>query len=296
MLRKLNILLILAALGLSATPASALFDQTVVNPRGRAMGETGVSVQDDAFAAFINPGQLGGTDHGAAAVTYVQPFGADFTDFFYAGAALPVHPKYGNLGVGLSHFKVEYEGTKLLQETQLTLAHGFNLWTDIHSRVDFGWALNLYSAELGESVSGIDPGNATAFGVDLGMSVTVHRRTQIGFQVKNVNNPMIGVDEEELRRRLVAGAAYQPYEGVTTTFEIENELGEDVRYHGGLEMFLVEGFALRAGVLTNPNRLTAGFGYTHSNFGVNYGFSTGGGVLDATHQFGLHFAWGGEAQ
>ena len=71
MLRKLNILLILAALGLSATPASALFDQTVVNPRGRAMGETGVSVQDDAFAAFINPGQLGGTDHGAAAVTYL---------------------------------------------------------------------------------------------------------------------------------------------------------------------------------------------------------------------------------
>jgi hypothetical protein len=42
--------------------------------------------------------------------------------------------------------------------------------------------------------------------------------------------------------------------------------------------------------------LTGGFGYTFENFGVNYGFSTGGGTLDSTHQFGLQFAWGGEAQ
>ena len=56
------------------------------------------------------------------------------------------------------------------------------------------------------------------------------------------------------------------------------------------------GFALRAGVLTNPNKLTAGFGYAIAGFGFDYGFSTGGGTLDSTHQFGLNYAWGGEAQ
>ena len=61
-------------------------------------------------------------------------------------------------------------------------------------------------------------------------------------------------------------------------------------------MLIVENFALRAGVLTNPNKLTAGFGYSLSGLGVQYGFSTGGGTLDSTHQFGLNYTWGGEAQ
>jgi hypothetical protein len=288
--------MILLALGLSAAPAMALFDQSVINPRSRAMGETGVAVTDPAFAAFVNPGQLGRVLNGSVAASYVQPFRLDYTDFFFLGAAMPIDAKYGNLGVGLSNFKVSYQDVDLLKETQFTLAHGFNLYNDIHSRVDFGYAVNLYSIELGESVSGIDPGSELAFGVDTGMLITVHERTHIGFQVKNLNNPIIGLDQEELRRRLVGGVSYEPYEGVVTTFEIDNELGEDVQYHGGLETTIAEGFFLRAGVATGLNKLTGGFGYTFENFGVNYGFSTGGGTLDSTHQFGLQFAWGGEAQ
>ena len=77
MIRKLTQIMILAALALAAVPASALFDQTVVNPRGRAMGETGVSAPDAAFAAYINPGQLGDVTESAVAVSYVQPFRAE---------------------------------------------------------------------------------------------------------------------------------------------------------------------------------------------------------------------------
>ncbi len=293
MIRKLTFIAILATLALAAGPASALFDESVVNPRSRAMGETGVSVADYAFAAVTNPGQLGAVTRGEATATYVQPFGLDFHDFYFAGVAIPINRKYGNLGLGLSHYKVDFQDVTLQQETQLTLAHGFNLYNDIHSRVDFGYALNLYSVEFAESVSGLDPGNANTVGFDLGMAITVHKRTHIGFQVKNL---MIGLDQEELRQRLVAGVSYEPYEGVTTSFEFNNELGEDIQYRGGVEMTIVEGFALRTGVVTGPNKLTGGFGYTFQDIGVNYGFSTGGGVLDSTHHFGLSFAWGGEAQ
>jgi hypothetical protein len=296
MIRNLTFIMILAALGLSAGSASALFDQTVINPRARAMGEAGVAVADNAFAAFTNAGHLGQVDRGAVTATYVRPFSLNFSEFYYAGAVIPIDAKYGNLGVGLSQFKVDYENVSLLTETQLALAHGFNLYEDIHSRVDVGYTLNLYSAEMGQSISGIDPGSANTVGIDFGLAFIVHKRTHIGVQVKNVNNPMIGIDVEELRQRLVAGVSYEPYEGVITTFEFDNELGQDVQYHGGLEMMVVEGFALRAGVVTGPNKLTGGFGYTLENIGVNYGFSTGGGALDNTHQFGLHYAWGGEAQ
>ena len=86
MIRKLTLILILATLGLSAGPASALFDNTVVSPRYRAMGESSVAVQDAAFAAFVNPAQMGDVDRGKVAATYVQPFRLDFTDFYYLGA------------------------------------------------------------------------------------------------------------------------------------------------------------------------------------------------------------------
>lgn len=166
----------------------------------------------------------------------------------------------------------------------------------MHSRVDVGATLNMYHLKFGETVSGLDPGNDSALGIDLGLLVTVHERTKLGVMVKNLNNPNIGVDEEELAHRLVAGISYEPYEGVITTFEFDNELGQDTQYHGGIEMFVAEGFALRAGVITNPSKLTAGFGYALNRFALNYGFSTGGGTLESTHQFGVQVSWGGEAQ
>ena len=296
MIRKLTYLVILATLGLSALPASAFFENTVVSPRARAMGESSVAVQDAAYAAFYNPAQLGDLTSGKAAVSYVRPFRLDFTDFFYVGTGIPISEKWGNLGVAMSDFKVSYRDTSLLKETQVTLAHGFRLYSDYHSRIDFGWAVNMYNVDLGKSITDYDPGSDSAFGLDLAFMMTLHKRTRLGFLVKNINNPKIGLDNEELRQRLVAGISYEPYDGVITTFEFDNELGMDTQYRGGVDMIIVTGFALRAGVLTNPNKVTAGFGYSTHGFGFDYGFSTGGGTLDGSHQFALNFAWGGEAK
>jgi hypothetical protein len=295
MFRKLTILLVLAALGLSAGSAQAYFENTVISPRSRGMGESAVAVPDGMSAAFLNPAHLVSVASPTLGSAYVQPFRVDFADFYYLGGALPVSSRWGNFGFGFSNFQVEYMDVELLKETQLSLAHGVNLYEDIHSSVDFGWSLSMYNVEAGETIDGEDPGSATAFGVDVGMLMTLHTRTRVGFQIKNLNNPMIGFDEEELARRLVGGVSYEPYAGVITTFEIENELDQETQYHGGVEFHVIEGFALRAGVVTNPSKLTGGFGYTFDRFALQYGFSTGGGVLESTHQFGLNFAWGGEA-
>jgi len=296
MIRKLTIILTLVTLGLSAVPASAFFENTVVSPRARGMGQASVAVQDASYASFQNPGHLGSITEGEVAATYVQPFTLDFTDFYFAGAGIPLSEKWGNVGVGMSIFKVGYQDTSLLKETQLTVAHGFGLYNGFHSRIDFGYALNFYNVDLGQSLDGYDPGSATVFSIDVGFSMLLHKRTHLGFQVKNLTNPQIGEDNEDLGRRLIAGISYEPYDGVITTFEFDNELGEDVQYRGGVEMHVVEGFALRAGVLTNPNILTAGFGYASHGIGFDYGYSTGGGTLDGTHHFGLRYAWGGEAK
>ena len=296
MFRKLTTILVLAALGLSAGTAQAYFERTVVNPRGLGMGESAVAVPDMHSAAFLNPAQLASASRFSLGTSYMQPWGQDFSDFIYLGGGVPVNTRYGNFGFGFSNMQVEWQDVELLKETQLTVAHGVTLFEDMHSTIDAGWSLSMYNVEAGQTVNEIDPGQATAFGVDFGLLVTLHERTRLGFQVKNLNNPQIGEDEEELSRRLVGGVSYEPYDGVITTFEIENDLYEQVQYHGGMEFELMPGFALRTGIVTNPNKVTGGFGYTFDRFSLQYGFSTGGGVLDNTHQFGLNVAWGGEAQ
>ncbi len=294
MIRKSTILLILAGLVLAA-PAGAFFESTPVSARSRAMGGAYVAVPDAAYAAFHNAAWLADVPTGEAAVSYVRPFGYSFNDFYTAGAAFPLEGKFGNLGVGVTHFKVAAGDTTLLNETQVSLAHGFELFSDFHSRICFGWALNLYSVKAGQSVSGLEPGSDTAVGLDIGLSMLLHKRTRAGFQVRNLNNPTIGLDGQELNQTLTGGLAYEPYDGVITTFEFDNQLGFQTQYHGGLEMTVMPGFALRAGVVTDPSRLTGGFGYRSGRVGVDYGFSTGGGTLDSTHQFGMRLTWGGEA-
>jgi hypothetical protein len=44
---------------------------------------------------------------------------------------------------------------------------------------------------------------------------------------------------------------------------------------------------LRFGIETEPSKLTGGFGLHLPKVSIDYGFSTGGGVLDASHHFGL---------
>ncbi len=289
-------LLVLAVLGLWSGTAAAFFENTTVNPGARGMGEAGVAVVDAAYAPMVNPAQLARTTQGVGALSYMRPFGYDFSDFMFAGAALPVNQKYGSFGLAISHFKVSYEDTDLLSETQVSLGHGLNLFSDMHSTVDFGYSLNMYNVDLGETVDEVDPGSDSVVGVDVGLLVTVHKRTHLAFRVHNINNPDIGLDNEELGRRLTAGVAYEPYDGVVTTFEFDNELGQELQYHGGVAFRVVEGFMLRAGMSTNPSKLAGGFSYALNDLSFDYAFSTGGGTLDSTHQFGLKFAWGGEAQ
>ncbi len=302
MKRKLILFLAATALGLSALPALAAFENVDVSPRARAMGDAGVAVADDAFAPYFNPAGLALAASPQVGSSYLRPYGLDFADLYYFGAAVPMAPRLGALGFGLRRFAVEYEGADLQTETTFTLSHGILVYEDLHSAVRFGSSLNFHHLEFGETVGGdgegtgnLDPGDDWAVGVDIGLLVTLHSRTRLGVLVKNLNNQQIGIDQEELGQRLHGGISYTPYDGVTTTFEFENPLHGELQYHGGVEFIALEALSLRAGVLTNPHKLTAGFGYQLQGMAVNYGFSTGGGTLDSSHQFGLTFAWGGEA-
>ncbi|NNF08473.1 MAG: hypothetical protein HKN21_17055, partial [Candidatus Eisenbacteria bacterium] len=185
----------------------------------------------------------------------------------------------------------DYRGESLTGETTISLAHGFKLNSDANTELAVGYSLNLYSLDFGKSVTGIDPGSASAVGLNVAATAKVADRTTFGLYAQNLNNASIGsIDEEELHRRVGIGVGYSPYRGVNTVFDISEELGEDFQFRGGTEFQVTDFLWLRSGLRTAPNIYSAGVGISHRGIRVDYGFSTGGGTLDATHQFGIGYA------
>jgi hypothetical protein len=275
----------------AAATAWAAFEDIEVSPRARALGGAWSALRGDAYAVFHNPAGLAWSGRVEAGASTVRPFGYDFSSQSTAAGALALPGRWGGLGVGVRAFGVEYMGETLERETTFGLAQGVHVRRDRQSELAVGWALHLYSLDFGRSVTGIDPGSATAAGISLGAVAVVRERTRLGFHALNFNNPSIGdLDKEELRRRVAAGVSYAPYPGVETVLEIANELGESVQYRGGAEFELAEFLWARAGIKSDPSVFTAGLGLRWKGLQLDYGFSTGGGVLGETHQVGVGYA------
>ena len=288
MRRALAVLLAAAGLAAMVASARAAFEDVEVSPSLRATGGAGLARLGDPYAAFHNPASLPWIGRGEAAASYVQPFQLDFASQSVVVAALRLPGRAGGLAVGWREFGVEYQGVNLTRETTVSVAHGFRLLADRQSELAFGWSAAYYALDYGTSITGLDPGSATTVGLSVGAMATVRDRTRVGMSVLNLNHPMIGDrDKEELQQRMGFGVAYAPYPGVETSLDLVSEVGEDLQWRGGTQVALTDLFFLRGGVRTEPNVVTAGFGLRLAGFTVEYGFSSGGGVLDDTHQIGL---------
>ena len=278
-----------------AAPAQALFDDLPPNPRALALGEALTSFVDDAWAYYYNPAMLPWLEELYGGVSTVQPNGVDFNRQTSLAVASRLEGRAGGVAFGWRNYVVQNGDTDLLRENTLSIAHGFMLFRDASTAASFGWTLNFYHADLaptvgasGDGSDGIDPGAAWAVGIDIGGVVSVYDRTRVGFFTRNLNNPTIGDDEEELQQQLGVGISYRPYAGVTTALDVRNGLGDVFRVHGGLEFEVVPQLELRFGLETEPGRVTGGFAVNLSRVSLDYGFGSGGGVLDTSHQFGVN--------
>ncbi len=267
---------------------ATLFEDLSISPRARAMGEASIAARGDAWAFYHNPAALAFLNHTHVSTSTAEPFNLDFTRLSALGASAKLPGDRGGVAFGYRYFSVDFKDQSLSKEQSLTFAHGITLFQDASSSLHFGWAADFHNLELAETVGGLDPGSAWAVGLNVGVMATLYERTTAGFYIRNMNNPTIGIDQEELTQLVGVGIAYEPYEGVTTTFDIRNQLGEEMRFHGGTEFAVTEYLDLRVGIETDPNKYSFGFGVNVPKVAsLHYAFSSGGGTLDASHQFGV---------
>jgi len=258
-------------------------------PSARARGMSGAFIAscNDPNAIFYNPGALASAEQGIS-LGYAQLFSNGF-QILMSGALAYHLPRIGTISLGMQAMDVEFEGHKLQQEGTYSLAHSFLLMGDVHSMLYVGYGVNLYFLKFGETVGGMDPGNQTTYGVNLGALATLHQRTHIAFAVKNLNNPSMGSDQTfDLPQHLALGVAYEPYDGVITEIDLSQKLGEETKIQAGIEFEVMDNFWLRTGASTYPNSISGGFGLLFKGIKVDYGFSSHP-VLPITHQFSLGY-------
>jgi len=258
-------------------------------PSARARGMSGAFIAscNDPNAIFYNPGALASAEQGIS-LGYARLFNNSF-QILMSGALAYRLPRIGTISLGMQSMDVESEGYKLQQESTYSLAHSFLLIGDVHSKLYVGYGVNLYYLSFGETVGGLDPGNQTTYGVNLGALATLHQRTRIAFAVKNLNNPSMGSDQTfDLQQHLALGIAYEPYDGVITEVDLSQKLGEETKVQAGIEFEVLDNFWLRTGASTYPNTISGGFGILFKGIKIDYGYSNHP-VLSDTHQFSLGY-------
>jgi len=269
-----------------APTAHAVFDDLELSARARGLGGSYAGLSDRADGVFYNPaGLVNVTDYDFTASLF-ELFNLSFLRVNAFAVAVPTE-RWGTFGIGYADLRVEYENTTLSIERTVTASHGIMLMEDLSSSLALGYSVNVYNVDYPTvSVTGLDLGSETTFGLDVGFLAKLQERTTAGVFYKNLNNPEIGVAATDLPQRISGGLAYRPYDGVITAAEVEKELGEAIQFHGGVEFEVAEPLRLRFGAQTKPNLFDAGVALAYRNLVVDVAY-THHPVLDATLHYGL---------
>ncbi len=270
-----------------AAPAHAIFDDLELSPRARGLGGSYSGLSADATAIAYNPAGLADLATRDVYASLFEPFGTDFTRVNFIAMAWPTG-KWGTFGAGYSDFRVDYRDATLSIERTFTASHGFVLMDDLSTSLAFGYSLNVYDLEYPTvSVTGLELGSESTFGLDVGLRARLHERTTAGVFVKNLNNPQMGDPvATDLPQRISGGLAYRPYDGVITAIEIEKEIGKDLQVHGGIECEVAEPLVLRAGGQSNPSLFDVGAGVRVKGVVIDVTY-THHPVLSGTIHYGL---------
>ena len=266
------------------------------NARAVAMGGAYSALARDANALLYNPGGLGRIERHEATFMHNQAYQGVSQEY----AALAVrqgwgaHINYLSFG-GVPRTTVSNPDGAGLGDTGLTdLAFSGGYGRVVVPGLAVGGALKY----IRES---IDKVSAAGYALDLGALYSVERAKGLSLaaSVQNIG-PAVKFQnaKENLPLTIRAGAAYEATireQRCAAAIDIIKERSETVAVAFGAELVAARRFPIRFGYAGRNDAgigLTAGFGYRHDDFSVDYAFVPYGGLGDA-HRISLSVRWGG---
>lgn len=258
-------------------------------PRAAALGESYVSVADDASALYWNPAGLGQLNLHQFALSHHQWFSTT-TDEVLQGA---VSGAKGALGLSLVYSAEQ--GIEAWDENNTYLGD-FSTW-NVVAAAGYGFQL-LPGYHLGAAVKGFynDLYQARGYGggADIGALGRPLTDLAVGIAARNIGVANYDAGLEPLPTEVAAGASYR-YDRLRATFDVVLPLDNNPNLRAGVEYWPVDRLALRLGYRTGPadlttlgflSGLTTGLGVRLGAFGLDYSL-TPYGKLGIAHRIGI---------
>lgn len=294
---------------------AASFLKFTPSPRATAMGESYVSVTEDAYAAYWNPAGLASVEQPEFAATY----NASFADVAhqYVSLAYPLH--YGStLGFSVTRLTIApiqgYDATGLktgnVQSSDMSIGASYGR-TFMKDEIDRP-VLNL-GANLKSVSETLDNASAATLALDLGamyyyrpanywMTKVPAQEFRFGFTVRNLG-PGLKFDKvtSPLPRSATLGASWvsHPQGDSSLIVSLDNTVANDEKYSVslGAEYVAFQLLSFRMGYKSGQaigSGVRFGFGFKFSMMDLDYSMSPFGD-LGSMHKFGLTMKFGAPA-
>ena len=185
---------------------------------------------------------------------------------------------YGTKKAGAFGFLYEEVGYSLHKERTYQISYG----KKINRFMGLGCSVKIYDISI------TNFGSEKTIGLDFSYLTRVYENLNFGLNIKNFNNPKIGSTiQKPLNKSITAGLAYQ-----TTNFTISldamKEEDFDIQFRGGIEIIVLEDFALRYGYNSEPERSFYGLGFKFKNMSISWTMYMHP-YLDTTKQLSFNF-------
>ena len=226
--------------------------QAVLGARELAIGQAITALPESSWSVFGNPAMLS-EQKPSVSFFGVRYFGlAEITDIA-ASVTYPTH--FGVLAGGVHRY-----GYDLFNESRLRVGYK-NSTLGFH----YGAVMN-YS----HVVQGGGYGSAGALGVDVGIAAPIVPELWIAAKATNINYPTYGSrNDEELPRDLSIGLSYQLSDRALFSAEGYKDVRFPLAFRGGMEVHIIGGLMGRAGMTTQPQTFSGGFGYDGTFWSAN---------------------------
>lgn len=235
----------------------AAFEERLYSIRAVALGGAYAALLNSQSAIFGNPSSLAQNNNRRASILYGRSFG--LKELANSGISIPLYSGRENIEIGLSRF-----GFSLYHEDIISIGIG--------KRISTNGAVGMALRYLSTEIRGY--GSASTVGLDIGFSLKINSKLNLGVSVKNVNAPKLSKSGSSLARSARIGASFTVDDNVLLIAEYQKEENEVTVYRIGSEIEILSDQYLRFGITSNPSNFSMGFGFRLDRIDINYSFNT----------------------
>jgi hypothetical protein len=262
------------AISLIAIPLFAAFESPLTEASITGTAESSVASRQIYASYLRNPAISSQVNHAHFSLFFTQPYGMPD---LRTGSFI-THFRLKKYGFGLSTVLL---GNEIYRETQVigNLSRSF-----YNEQFSFGLNIRWYNLQ----VDGY--GSMNVAGVDAGIQYQLHNGILMGFALRNVNQPGIAGQAEQLPSIIQLGMSFQLTNRVDTYLSVQKDSWYPLSVRFGVSMLINSYFQFQTGFNSSPSVPSMGMSLNRHWISVQYGFRYHFD-LGGTHVWGLSFEY-----